>query len=181
MLDSLHFASSVELKQNKIYTYKPAKRKNLSKLLNAIYTNNNGLLDGRYLSIALNESRGRINVHRGDKGRACGVFQIHARYSYPSYQLKTYKQRLAWKKNPNPIKIYQECKNLTKLNYSVKVMKFYLKMMDKRKKHACHHNTGIYSKYCNPWYKKRINIWNAYFSVNNFICKLKQTYTHNSI
>jgi len=174
ILDSFHFATSVELKQNKIYIYKPAKKKNLSKLLNAILSNNNGSLDERYLSIALNESRGRINVHRGDKGRACGVFQIHARYSYPSYGLKSYKQKLAWKKSPNPLKIYQECKKLSKVNYSVKVMKFYLKLMDNRNKHSCHHNTGIYSKHCNLWYKQRINIWNAYFQANNLICKLKE-------
>lgn len=180
ILDSFHFATSVELKPNKIRIYKPASRKNLSKFLKAILKSNNGVLDQRYLAIALNESRARINVRKGDNGRACGVFQIHARYSYPSYRLKTYKQRLAWKKAPKPIKIYQECKTLSTVNYSVEVMKFYLTKMDKRNKHACHHNTGIYSKYCNQWYKKRIDIWNTYFQANNLICKLKETYNENS-
>jgi len=179
MLDALEYASSVELKPARIYEYRPAKRTHLSKLLNAVLNNNNGKLDPRYLSIALNESRARIYIHRGDRGRACGVFQIHARYSYPWYQLKTFKQRLHWKQNPNSYKINRECRRLSQPNYSVKVMKSYLKEMDKRNKHACHHNTGIYSNHCDAWYKRRIDIWNAYFSVNNTICKIKEAYNEN--
>ena len=179
MLDALEYASSIELKPGKVYQYRPANRKHLSKLLNAVLINNNGKLDPRYLSIALNESRARIYIHRGDRGRACGVFQIHARYSYPWYQLKTYNQRLEWRRKPNSTKVYKECRRLSNVDYSVKVMKSYLREMDKHHKHACHHNTGIYSKHCNRWYKQRIDIWNTYFSVNNTICKIKEAYNEN--
>lgn len=179
MLDALHYASSVELKPARVYEYQPANRMHLSKLLNAVLVNNDDGFDPRYLSIALNESRARIYIRRGDKGRACGVFQIHARYSYPWYQLKTYKQRLAWKHNPDPAKVQKECQRLSNVNYSVKVMKSYLQEMNKHHKHACHHNTGIYSNHCNTWYKQRIDLWNAYFSVNNVICRIKEAYNEN--
>lgn len=114
-------------------------------------------LDPRMLALAWMESRFYNRVQRGDSGRACGVYQIHARYSYPQFRRRN--GAMGWSEKENQTQIESECSKLEdSLEYSMETQVKFLRLMDKRDLHPCHHNSGIYAKSCNPLYEKRYNI-----------------------
>ena len=173
-LDAMSYASKSELYSVKgkeeilVKYYKPAKKKHLEFFLKTILKNNKDI-DERILALSWMESRMRPFVRRGDGGKACGAFQIHARHSYPMFRRK--KGYINWEpKAPrNAHYINGECRKLEKLSYSISTLKKYLDIFDKRNKHACHHNSGVYGK-CNTWYKKRVDYWLTYFKLSKLIC-----------
>ena len=170
MVDAMSNASETEIKKSKkewkiIKSY-PEKRKRLEGLLRHSWHDNN--VDSRILAISWIESRLRPNVRTGDRGKACGTFQIHARYSYPMFRRKGGFRN--WKENKFQKQIKRECNKLRKVKYSVNTMKRLLKMMDKKDLHACHHNSGFYGR-CNTWYKKRVDFWINYFNFSKLSCK----------
>ncbi len=170
MVDAMSKASETEIKKSKkewriIKSY-PEKRKRLKGLLKHSWKNND--VDSRILAISWIESRLRPNVRSGDRGKACGTFQIHARYSYPMFRRKGGFKN--WKEINFQKQIKSECNKLRKVKYSVNTMKRLLKMMDKKDLHACHHNSGFYGR-CNTWYKKRVDFWIHYFNFSKFTCQ----------
>lgn len=180
MLNTVEYASSVEIKSpwRLIHHDFPASRTQLKRFLNALIIKQNDL-DSRILALSWIESRIRLNIRRGDKGRACGTFQIHARYSYPMFTRPN--GFVNWSELDEYHSVKQECKRLENIKYSVKIMKKYLSLMDKKQLHACHHNSGFYGR-CNPWYKKRLDYWTSFFSFAKTVCSIKSKineYTHD--
>lgn len=177
-LDAMHTASKTELYAVKgkeeilVKFYKPAKKNHLKFFLKNILKNNK-TIDERILAISWMESRLRPFVKRGDKGKACGTFQIHARHSYPMFRRKNGYKNWKAKAPKNAMFINSECRKLEFLPYSLNTLKKYLKIFDKKNKHACHHNSGVYAK-CNKWYKKRVDYWLTYFKLSKLICKEDQ-------
>jgi len=167
-LNHLKTASSMEItKQNKILKAKPANIKHLTFLLKKTW--NNGKPNSTILALSWLESRLRPFVKRGDKGQACGTFQIHARHSYPMFRRKSGYKNWLPKAPKNAMFINKECRRLESLQYSINTLNKYLRIFKKHKKHPCHHNSGIYGK-CNTWYKKRLDMWITYFEVSKLIC-----------
>ena len=164
-------ASSTEIvkkKKDKIAFIKgrPAPKSQLKRLLTEII-DEEGDVDTRLLALSWMETRMRPYSRRGDKGKACGLYQIHARYSYPMFKRK--KGFIDYDEKKERLNIFKECRNLEKLKYSVKTMRKYLALMDKKELHPCHHNSGFYGK-CNSWYKKRVTYWNNYFALSKLLC-----------
>jgi hypothetical protein len=166
MVDSMKKASETEIGYKwKIVKSYPEKKKRLSKILKHSWKNNN--VDSRILALSWIESRLRPNVRVGDQGKACGTFQIHARYSYPMFRRKGGWKN--WKEGENKNEIQKECKKLRNVKYSVNTLRRLLKILDKKNLHSCHHNSGIYGK-CNVWYKKRVDFWINYFNYSKYTC-----------
>lgn len=173
MLNTLTVASKTQITPGwKFHFYKPAPKKDLNRFLRAVLTSSGGKLDTRLLALSMNESGARINIRRGDKGKACGVYQIHARFSYPLFRRKNGFN--GWVENKNKRLIERECRKLQSATYSVSTMKRLLSKMDAKKLHPCHHNSGFYGK-CNTWYKKRLDYWLAYFYIAKQICTNENT------
>ena len=177
-------ASGVEIKKGFVISKTiPEKRNKLNKILNASIKNND--IDVRIFALSWVETRMRSNTKNGDQGKACGIFQIHARYSYPMFRRKYGFKN--WKESKNKHKIKYECNKLRKVKYSVNTLNKYLKLFDKRKLHVCHHNSGIYGK-CNKWYKKRVEFFVNYFNFSKVLCSnnmkaisVKQFYNYQNI
>ena len=166
MLNAMENASSVEIKKGFVIAeHSPEKRSKLKNILMASMNNND--IDSRIFALSWIETRMRTNTRNGDQGKACGIFQIHARYSYPMFRRK-YGFR-NWEESSNKKKIKYECNKLKKVKYSVNTLNKYLKIFDKRKLHVCHHNSGIYGK-CNTWYKKRVEFFLNYFNFSKVLC-----------
>ena len=177
-------ASGVEIKKGFVISKTvPEKRNKLKKILTASIKNND--VDSRIFALSWVETRMRSNTRNGDQGKACGIFQIHARYSYPMFRRK-YGFR-NWEESKNKNKIKYECNKLRKVKYSVNTLNKYLKLFDKRNLHVCHHNSGIYGK-CNKWYKKRVEFFLNYFNFSKVLCSnnmksitVKQFYNYQKI
>ena len=166
MVQSTINLSKVEIKPGfEFVDVRPAKESRIKKLVKYSWEDND--IDSRILALSYIESRLRINTRSGDNGKACGTFQIHARYSYPMFRRK--KGFANWKESENIEVVDKECLKLRNVKYSVKTMKKYLKIFDKRQKHACHHNSGLYGK-CNTWYKKRVDFLVLYFNASKINC-----------
>lgn len=166
MVQSTINLSKVEIKPGfKFVDVRAAKETRIKKLVKYSWEDND--IDSRILALSYIESRLRINTRSGDNGKACGTFQIHARYSYPMFRRKA--GFINWKESENKVLIQKECVKLRNIKYSVKTMKKYLKIFDKKKKHPCHHNSGIYGK-CNSWYKKRLDFIVLYFNASKLNC-----------
>lgn len=166
MIQSAINLSKVEIKPGLDFIeVRPAKENRIKKLVKYSWEDND--IDARILALSYIESRLRINTRSGDNGKACGTFQIHARYSYPMFRRK--KGFVNWKESENVSIVNKECLKLRNVKYSIKTMKKYLKLFDKKKKHACHHNSGIYGK-CNSWYKKRVDFLVLYFNASKINC-----------
>lgn len=166
MIQSTLDLSKVEIKPGfKFINVKSAKESRIKKLVKHSWEDND--IDSRILALSYIESRLRINTKSGDKGKACGTFQIHARYSYPMFRRK--KGFIDWKESENIKVISKECLKLRNVKYSIKTMKKYLKIFDKKQKHACHHNSGLYGK-CNKWYKSRVDFLVFYFNMSKISC-----------
>lgn len=171
-LSALNYSSTIEIKKerNNLVVIENISNNNTSSnraLLKAILRQNSEI-DARILSIAWVESRINIKVKRGDRGKACGIFQIHARYSLPYFRRK--RGFNGWVELKEKRSIEKECKRLENVNYSVKTMTRYLEIMDKKDIHPCHHNSGFKGK-CNSWYKKRIDFWTYFFEISKLSCK----------
>lgn len=173
-VDAVHESSSYAISKGKDYSisksikfrkYRPARRKNIEKLVREIWSD--GDVDVRVLALSWVESRLRIGIHRGDKGKACGTFQIHARHSYPLFRRK--RGYVGWVESENKPQINRECSKLERLSYSVKTLNRLLGMMDKRDLHPCHHNSGFYGK-CDTFYKHRVDFWVSYYSIALTLC-----------
>jgi len=132
--------------------------------------NETDYVDSRILAISWIESRIRPRIRRGDQGRACGMFQIHARYSYPLFRRR--RGFVGWIEKEQSDVISRECRKLENIKYSVNTMERLLTMMDKRELHPCHHNSGFYGR-CNTWYKQRLDFWISYFEIANLMCNEK--------
>lgn len=170
MLNTVKHASSVEITKPWKFHYSTSTSElQLERFLNALVVKPNDL-DPRILALSWVESRIRPNIRRGDRGRACGTFQIHARYSYPMFTRP--KGFVGWNELDGYHSVKQECKRLENIRYSIKIMKKYLSLMDKKKLHPCHHNSGFYRK-CNPWYKKRLDYWTSFFYFAKTACSIK--------
>lgn len=166
MLGALENASKVEITEGfNIIENLPEKRSRLKKILIASWDEKN--IDSRIFALSWIETRMRINPEVGDQGKACGIFQIHARYSYPMFRRK-YGFR-NWDESENKKQINYECNKLKKVNYSINTLSKYLNLFDKRNLHVCHHNSGIYGK-CNIWYKKRVEFFVKYFDFHKMSC-----------
>ena len=171
----VHRASGVEIRKNKLIKARKTSLRNVKTLISAIKKQNDE--DSRLLAVAYLESRLRLYSKRGDKGQACGIFQIHAKYSYPMFHRK--RGFIDWnEKHPiSRVKIQKECNKLNNVNYSIKTMNKLIDIMDGKGLHPCHHNSGFYGK-CNTWYKQRINILVPYFEIAKLMCKTNNTSTH---
>ncbi len=170
MMDSLQYASRVNIEPNwKFHYSKPANYSDQIRLLQHAWEDGNP--DPRLLALAWMESRIRPNVNRGDNGRACGVFQIHARYSYPQFTRGHWN---GWKPEEHKDAIQKECVKLKNPNtkYSVEVMKKFLTLFDDKDLHPCHHQSGINGT-CDAWYKKRLDYWITYFQYKIVTCSDK--------
>ena len=176
MLDSLEFASRVGIKRDRsVVVWNMPKTKTKQRHWNRLLklTWNNGNPDSRLFAISWLESRLRP-VKRGDRGRACGIFQIHARYSYPLFRRK--RGFVGWdeKAEESQPHIQRECNKLIgSTSYSVDTMNSLLKMMDNKDLHPCHHNSGFYGK-CNSWYKERLDALVAYFEFSKYMCQTEE-------
>lgn len=168
MLDNLSYASSIQINRGwEFHQSRSTSKKQLKKYLKTLLKEDDSYIDSRMLALSWIESRIRPRVRRGDRGKACGMFQIHARYSYPLFRRK--RGFVDWIESQETKKISRECDKLESIRYSVKTMEKLLSMMDKRDLHPCHHNSGFYGR-CNTWYKQRLDYWIAYFELSNFIC-----------
>lgn len=171
-VDHLEWASKVEI--TKPFTLVPfssrgANRKFLERLYKLSLQKEGGELDTRYFALAWMESRLRPFPKAGDKGQACGIYQIHARHSYPLFRRK--RGYVEWdEKDPmNRRLIRIECARLRGVSYSVDTMSRLLDILDRKNKPACHHNSGVYGT-CNDWYDERVSFWVSYFEVSKYIC-----------
>lgn len=168
MLDTVSYASSVHIERGwNISQHRPASKRQLSRYLKHLMDDDTQYVDSRILAISWIESRIRPRIRRGDRGKACGMFQIHARYSYPMFRRR--RGFNGWVENEQKEAISRECRKLENISYSVNTMERYLTLMDKRDLHPCHHNSGFYGR-CNTWYKQRLDFWISYFEVANFMC-----------
>jgi hypothetical protein len=167
MAEATHQASKVEILKGWKFTQTRGAPPRQVRYLVRQATEEDGTIDSRILAISWMESRLRIGVKRGDRGKACGIFQIHARHSYPLFRRKRgYRD---WNESENVRQINAECRKLETTSYSINTMKRLLKMMDERDLHPCHHNSGIYGA-CNEWYRQRVDFWVNYFDFHKLKC-----------
>jgi len=134
--------------------YLPASKKQISRVVE-LWEDKSQDLDIRLLALAWMESRLRTYTKRGDKGKACGVYQIHAHHTFPMFRRKGGYRN--WKVSENKREIALECAKLEGLSYSMDTMVRLLRILDKKERHPCHHNSGVYAK-CNQWYKQRLDL-----------------------
>lgn len=168
MMDTMSYASSIDITPGwGLVQSRPTSERQLKKFLRELTRGDDSYVDSRILALSWIESRIRPRVRRGDRGKACGMFQIHARYSYPLFRRK--RGFNGWVEKDQQEVIGHECGRLESIRYSVDTMERLLNMMDKRDLHPCHHNSGFYGR-CNTWYKQRVDYWTVYFEVANFMC-----------
>jgi hypothetical protein len=168
MLDSMTYASSIQIERGwEFHQSRPTSKRQLKSFLREVIRKGDGQVDSRILAISWIESRLRPRVKRGDRGKACGMFQIHARYSYPMFRRK--RGFVGWVESEEKTLISKECSKLESIRYSLKTMTRLLRLMDKKELHPCHHNSGFYGR-CNTWYKQRLEYWISYFNFTNIMC-----------
>jgi hypothetical protein len=171
MIEATNTISKIEIKKNfEIVKVKNNRKKSVKSLFKYSWENDN--IDSRLIALSWIESRLNVNVRKGDKGKACGTYQIHARYSYPMFRRR--KGFSGWKESENLEKIDKECNKLQKTSYSVKTMKKLLNILDNKKLHMCHHNSGVYGK-CNSFYKKRTDFLYLYLELSKISCSKNKT------
>ena len=166
MLPFVEYASRVDIQRDwEMQISRKESSRRLRRFLRTVGRDNH--IDPRILALAWIESRLRINVERGDRGRACGVFQIHARYSHPL--LRRSQGFRGWVEEDESEVIEEECSKLEDHRYSVGTVRRLLSMMDERELHPCHHNSGWVGT-CNSWYRERLNFWISFFTSAQFYC-----------
>lgn len=170
MMESLQQASKVHINPKWKFTQsKAAPYRDQMLLLQSAWDDEN--TDPRLLALAWMESRIRPSVNKGDNGKACGVYQIHARYSYPAFTRGHWNE---WNPAEHTAEIQKECVKLRQPAYSVSVMKRYLSIFDDNDLHPCHHQSGVKGT-CNKWYKQRLDYWITYFQYKITTCSKGQT------
>jgi len=125
-----------------------------------------GELDVRVLALAWMETRLKSRHSIGDSGRACGPFQIHARYSYPLFRRKN--GAVGWVEKNERETIQVECGRLKRLDYSADTVHRLLDYFDHRQMPPCHHNSGFGR--CDSWYEERLDFWVTYFQTQKLLC-----------
>jgi len=179
-VDAVHESSKYHITKGKDYKktrvlefhkHRPTKRKDVEKFVRYIWEGAD--TDVRVLALSWVESRLRLNISRGDKGKACGTFQIHARHSYPLFHRK--RGYVGWEESENTLEIQKECRKLEKLSYSIDTLNRLLTMMDKKDLHICHHNSGFYGK-CSSFYKHRVDYWVTYYSIAKNFCEERELF-----
>lgn len=171
VVNHLEWASSVEITKPfnlRVSSLKASKRY-LEKLYDSVMEKH-GEYDPRFFALAWMEGRLRRNVRRGDRGKACGPFQIHARHSYPMFRRK--RGYNGWDEKENRLNIARECAKLSRVEYSVETLSRYLKIFDDRDLPVCHHNSGVYGK-CDEWYDQRVSYWEGYFALVGLLCSVQ--------
>jgi len=167
MITNVQKLSGLEITKKGHVKCRPASKKQVTRLVK-MWEKHSSEKDVRLLSLAWMESRLRPYTKRGDRGKACGVFQIHARHSYPLFRRKGgYKD---WDEKSSRREIALECAKLERLEYSIETMNRLIKLLDQKDKHICHHNSGIYAK-CNPWYKYRLDYINQQLEQSKALCE----------
>lgn len=167
-VDQMQWASKVEiLKPFSFLVSTRGANKTFLKKLYTLAESKNDKIDSRYFALAWMESRLRPFPHSGDKGEACGIYQIHARHSYPLFRRR--KGYVGWAAKENKRLVRKECAKLRGVTYSVDTLSRLIKIHDKKKAPPCHHNSGVYGK-CNSWYKERLGFWMFYFEASKVIC-----------
>ena len=168
MLNHMSYASSIHIEPGwRMVQSRPTSDRQLKRFLRELTRDETEYVDPRILALSWIESRIRPRINRGDRGKACGMFQIHARYSYPMFRRR--RGFNGWVESEEQQTISRECRRLESIRYSVNTMERYLTKMDERGLHPCHHNSGFYGR-CNTWYKQRVDYWTAYFEIANFMC-----------
>lgn len=168
MLNHMSYASSIHIEPGwRMIQSRPTSERQLKRFLRELTRDETEYVDPRILALSWIESRIRPRIRRGDRGKACGMFQIHARYSYPMFRRR--RGFVGWVESEEQQTIGRECRRLESIRYSVNTMVRYLTKMDERGLHPCHHNSGFYGR-CNTWYKQRVDYWTAYFEIANFMC-----------
>jgi hypothetical protein len=172
MLDTMSHASTYHIEKGwKFIQSSPTPKRHLKRFLTHL-TRDDDDIDSRVLALSWIESRLRPNIPRGDRGKACGMFQIHARYSYPMFRRK--RGFVGWVEEDEKLTISRECQRLESIRYSVDTLERLLVLMDKKDLHPCHHNSGFYGK-CNTWYKERLDYWISYFDLAKYVCDNERT------
>lgn len=169
-IDQIEWASKVEiLKPFNLFVSKRGSDKRFLSNLYRLAKKKNTQIDSRYFALAWMESRLRPFPRVGDKGKACGIYQFHARHSYPMFRRR--KGYVGWdeKDDKNKRLVSSECAKLRGVTYSVDTLSKMLKIHDKKELHPCHHNSGVYGK-CNSWYEERLDFWMFYFEVSKLLC-----------
>lgn len=173
--DHVKFLSSVEItKGMNVSVHRPVPQRNIKNLINT-WVKVSEDQDVRILSLAWMESRLRPWVKRGDRGKACGMHQIHARYSYPLFLRKRGFNGWDEKAPKSRSKIKRECSRLEVSKYSMNTMEKLLNLLDRKDKHPCHHNSGVYGK-CNEWYKTRLEVVTIYLYYAKYKCRGEKTW-----
>ncbi len=172
MMDSLQQASKVHIEIEPKWRFKYSKPANYTdqvRFLQQTWIDEKP--DPRLLALAWMESRIRPNVGLGDNGRACGLFQIHARYSYPQFIRGHWND---WDEKEHQVAIQKECTKLKNPDskYSVQVMRKYLSIFDEKGLHPCHHQSGVKGT-CDSWYKSRLDYWITFFQYKLVTCSDK--------
>lgn len=159
LADELNRFSGLQIEKD--YTlswYSPILGRRRSRKLVQTWIKKSPEMDTRLLALAWMESRIYPEVERGDSGRACGIYQIHARYSFPQFRRKK-RAWSEWNSEEKKISIEAECVRLeSSIEYSMDTQIKFLRLMDQKDLHPCHHNSGIYAKGCNNFYAGRYNI-----------------------
>lgn len=171
-VDQLITASSIEItKPFNVTAYRPTKNKLFLKKLYSLALKESGGsdVDVRFFALAWMESRLRPFPRSGDRGQACGIFQIHARHSYPLFRRKRGYVNWDAKDPDNKRLIRRECDKLRGVTYAVETMSKLLNILDRKGKPACHHNSGVYGT-CDGWYDKRVDFWIAFFETSKLFC-----------
>lgn len=172
-LEKLEWASHIEITKpfNLNTTYRGTSRRFVKRLYEEVIKKE-GEADPRYFALAWMESRLRPRPPIGDKGKACGIYQIHARHTYPMFRRK--RGYVGWdEKDPNSKRIIRgECGKLRSTPYAVDTLSRLLNILDDKGLPPCHHNSGIYGK-CNPWYAERVDFWVGYFTIAKILCSEK--------
>lgn len=163
--------SSADYKKDKFIFYENGqiKQAHAEKLFDLSYDQKSEMIDIDLLSLGWIETRLKSKVKRGDNGRACGQWQMHARLSYPQFVRRSWKD---WDEKKFSLQIKKECKRLEKIKYASRQTKKYIAMIKKRKKHMCHYNSGIGSK-CSSLYRKKFDAIYKVFATANSVCKIK--------
>lgn len=163
--------SSTDYRNNNFIYYEKGQieKSHAENLFDLSYDLNSGYVDIDLLSLGWIESRLKKRVKRGDKGRACGQWQMHARLSYPQFVRKSWRN---WNEKKFSFQIEKECKRLEKIKYASIQTKKYIALIKKRKKHMCHYNSGIGSK-CSKRYKNKFDAIHKAFTDSVFVCSIK--------
>ena len=165
LLDGLQQASRVNILPKWKFVYsRPAEYGDQLRFLQHAWED--AETDPRILALAWMESRIRPTIHKGDNGKACGVFQIHARYSYPAFTRGHWNN---WNPEEHKEAIQKECVKLKHPKYAVQVMRKFLHLFDEEDLHSCHHQSGIRGP-CNDWYKQRLDYWITFFQYKLVTC-----------